>query len=151
MQTHVLVGEDYGHAPEQYARERYALTGRSGERLAWLAGVAPLRFYARTVRLDVVRRPEDWRDARVVMEGLDLVLSRIDEARLPVIAVGQRAAGALGVAHLPLLTWCSWRPEDPSSIPVAVMPHPSGRNRWWNYDANVEAARAFMREVARSW
>lgn len=33
------------------------------------------------------------------------------------------------------------------NLRVAVVPHPSGVNRWWNEPANVEAAGRFLREL----
>lgn len=32
----------------------------------------------------------------------------------------------------------------------AVLPHPSGVNRWWNEEENVARARDFLREAARA-
>jgi hypothetical protein len=70
------------------------------------------------------------------------------------------------LAHMtPNVPYMAWFPENgrPAtgyagfklgmSLPFhwAVLPHPSGRNRWYNDPANREAARAFMTELAEGW
>jgi hypothetical protein len=58
-----------------------------------------------------------------------------------VLLAGHNVAGAFGV-RVPYLTW----ERFDCGVPVAVIPHPSGLNRWWNKPANRERARRFITE-----
>lgn len=70
-----------------------------------------------------------------------------------VVAIGRVVGRALtGTA---CEGWMRWAVLDPSGLSsrtdlgvVAVLPHPSGLNRWWNDARNRASARAFLREVA---
>lgn len=60
-----------------------------------------------------------------------------------VIILGRQPAEVLGV-NTPFHWWL----EDGPGFIAAVVPHPSGRNRWYNDVANREAAELFWRGVA---
>jgi hypothetical protein len=138
----LLVGEAPSRTVGTLPRPSYALTGRSGRRLAELAGVPWVTYLRRTERTNLL---EDWPGATwpaaEARMGALRVLPQLAERRT--ILVGARVARAFG------LTW------DPFSfvirldalVPdadVAMIPHPSGRSRWWNDARNVERARAFL-------
>lgn len=57
--------------------------------------------------------------------------------------VGARVAAAVGMAGFPLLT--PWSGRD---FECVVLPHPSGRCRWWN-DADLASARAVVEEMLK--
>lgn len=63
-------------------------------------------------------------------------------AHARVVIAGKRAAAALGFRE-PYLVWA----EGPTGGRWAVLPHPSGVNRWWNNPANVDAARRFLAKL----
>jgi uracil-DNA glycosylase len=62
-----------------------------------------------------------------------------------VIHQGHRVAEAIGYVHASVLAGCLRMGGGLSGRHVAVVPHPSGRNRYWNNPANRDAARVFLR------
>lgn len=58
-----------------------------------------------------------------------------------VLLVGRDVATAFGHADTPWLEWHT----DPWEFRFAVLPHPSGRNHWYNCSENKLAASNFMR------
>lgn len=86
------------------------------------------------------RSPLDWSD----QEG------PASQRPLRVILAGGRVAKAFRLrSPTPLLEWrslylLSTHPMPPNSAWVAVIPHPSGVNRWWNEKDNVDMARDFL-------
>jgi hypothetical protein len=69
-----------------------------------------------------------------------------------VVFVGRRVAEAFGVSNS---KWFAWDRAFVLSDGVmvdfryAIIPHPSGRNRWWNDEGNVEEAGKFLKSVLR--
>lgn len=59
------------------------------------------------------------------------------------VLLGREVHVAFGMEGRPLL---KWHPRLLSE--VALLPHPSGRNRWFNDAGNARAARMFFRELA---
>lgn len=118
----------------------------TGGRLMELMGlgkVAYLRTFDRTNLLHT--HPGQWEDkdrfprvhARVAAQAMRPLLRG-----RPVIYVGRAVAEAFGHRELAFHTWdrCGqWRYRH------AVIPHPSGRNRWYNAEANRLEAQAFWR------
>lgn len=142
----LIVGEDFGNAPERYAREIYTLTGKSGKRLASLMGFegdqAMFEYALSTERVNVVARQPDWKDQALVASRVAELEQRFVGRR--VVLLGVRVAAAFGVSDLDLLTW---RHDSPRRAWLARVPHPSGRSHWWNEEANVLAAAGFLRDA----
>jgi len=72
-----------------------------------------------------------------------------------VVLVGRNVASAFEL-EAEFHEWVEWpvrRPcllsRDPGTARVAVIPHPSGRNHWYNDPANREAARSFWEALLR--
>lgn len=132
----LLVGE----APARTTVGARPFTGRTGDRLAELAGLERLRD-----GFDAVNLLDRWPGpAGPKGSAFPLALARpAAEALRPrirrrrVILVGRRVASAFRLASLPYLTW---------EGQVAVLPHPSGVCRWWNEPENVELAAEFLRD-----
>jgi len=61
-----------------------------------------------------------------------------------VVFVGASVARAFGVKIPFYLQWASWNEGW-----AAVLPHPSGINRWYNEPANALCAERFMRRLAK--
>jgi uracil-DNA glycosylase len=57
------------------------------------------------------------------------------------ILLGTRVARAFGMKP----SWLRWAGG------IAVVPHPSGRNRWWNHKKNRRAAKRFFKELYTWW
>lgn len=77
-----------------------------------------------------------------------------------IVMLGKRVASAfswvgdddaiISNSRLPLLCWhrvVELSRPSPSTIPAAIIPHPSGVNRWWNVPENRRDARQFFRDV----
>jgi hypothetical protein len=77
------------------------------------------------------------------------------EALLPalagqdVVCLGKRVARALGAPQAPYLAWRNlvWQTLGGIEARVAIFPHPSGINSWWNDERNRDQATLFMRRL----
>jgi uracil-DNA glycosylase len=144
-----------GQAPSRHGDPTKPLTGRPGRKLAELASMVPMEFYLSTVRVnllpyyvgtngdgDAFPMP----DARGNAERMAPVL----DGRT-VVLVGRRVAEAFGCR----LGWFEWGDDHFAArggtvrIRYATIPHPSGRNRFWNDQENTQAARRFMTELMK--
>lgn len=147
-----------GQAPSRYGDPTKPLTGSPGRKLAAFASMTPMEFYLSTVRTNLLSRYvgasgngdafpmiDARRGAIKMVAGLD---GRV------VVFVGRRVAEAFGCGE----EWFDWE-EGRFSISIgdlmvkyrrAVMPHPSGRNRFWNDSRNVQEAHSFMSELMRN-
>lgn len=120
-----------------------ALTGSSGRRIASLAGLAWDDYLALTERVNLFDElPPIWLpyEAR---EAARLIIPRMYDRRT--ILLGQKVAAAFGLAGgEAMLEWATRWTSDIAGAEVAIVPHPSGRNRWWNDRANVARASTFL-------
>ena len=137
----VLVGQ----APSASGADRFE--GRSGARLATLAELSRADFLATFERVNLL--PFAGKDGGKG-DAFDASAARLAAGRLApslagrrVVLVGLAVAKAFGLDEPPLLSWTVHR-----GMNVAVVPHPSGVNRWWNEPTNVAMAKAFLRELA---
>ncbi len=142
-----------GQAPSRHGDPTKPLTGSPGRKLAALASMMPMEFYVSTVRTNVLLRyvgasgagdAFPMTDAR--SRAVEMVAKLADRV---VVFVGRRVAEVFGCKR----SWFDWE-EGNFSVgdPMvrcrrAVMPHPSGRNRFWNDSRNVQEARRFMSEL----
>lgn len=167
-----------GEAPGPRTDPSVPLDGRTGRRLAELAGISEEELRRRARIVNVLPRWPGPAGKGSAFDPRAAALPAAEAVRLHaragslVLVLGWRAARALngvlyGVHRQEYLV-----PErhylgdvsvqvavvpDPMRMPgprsrrravrVAVVPHPSGINRWWNDPANVEAARSFLREA----
>lgn len=128
----------------------------SGGRLAEIMGL-DARTYLRTFqRINLLRdfpgqrrrpggtRVDHWPKAEA-RQAAELIAPLLDGRQ--VILVGRNVARAFSLEAAPWHEWSSYRvtypPDSPALFSVAVVPHPSGLNRWYNDSANLETARAF--------
>jgi len=133
----LIVGEDFGEVDDEYRTDLLALTGQSGKRLATLMGVDLLTFVERTDRMNLVSCPSDWKDRGAVIIGGAKVLRAMRGRRA--LILGHRVTDTLGLRPT-LFTW-----TEGYGCVYAVIPHTSGRNRFYNTQENVEIARKFLR------
>lgn len=139
--TLILVGE----APSRESiasRPSLALTGSSERNLCRIAGWGWLAYLKRTSRYNLFLDPQPRWDARAAQERASAMGAELEGRR--VILLGQKVAAAFGLAGYPSYTWLELDPERPGYADVALMPHPSGRNRAWNDPAERARARAFL-------
>ena len=59
-----------------------------------------------------------------------------------VVMAGRGVAAAFGIRRVPYLTWVQHR-----GMTTAILPHPSGVNRWYNDPRNKRAAERFLRSI----
>lgn len=149
-----------GRAPGTHPRyePRYALypvpVGCTGYRLWEMTGLPTSQY----IKLDRRNLLDYWpgrqgqgdkfpvRAAREAAEAMTPTL-----AGKRVLMMGKGVAQAFGIEDPPLLRWatritnlvprCSFR--------WAVLPHPSGRNRWYNDEENRARAEAFVRRAVQ--
>lgn len=150
----LLLGEDPGS--RTHDNPRFALypapQGCTGYRLYCLTPCESRaeyldRYYRRNV---YVRRPDKWSPALAQARARDIVRTYVAESDVKfVVAVGARVRDALlpkgtdwlvGVGRTEEI-----RPRLRRYYEVAAIPHPSGRNRWYNEPGNEERVRAFFR------
>lgn len=141
-----------GQAPSSTSW-RSPLDGRSGRRLAELAGLDGMdvsevfavgnllaRFPGKkTGEGDAFPLDEARRNALAMLE----TLLEFDA----IVLLGRNVARVFGVHELPYFEWTGGLRLQGYLLPTpAVMiPHPSGVSRWWNRPENVERAGQFMR------
>lgn len=66
-----------------------------------------------------------------------------------IVLLGRRVATAFGY---PRARWFEWVVDTPGDTrQFIVVPHPSGRNRWWNDSCHAQLARIFWRTIAKHW
>lgn len=136
-----------GEAPARTTVGRPAFHGPTGRKIAALAGIADVRD-----GFDAVNLLDRW-PGPSVGKGSAFPLDRARaaaESLLPrvlsrsrVLLAGRRVASAFRLGGLEYLSWARLGP----STEVAVLPHPSGVNRWLNEPENVEALRRFLRDA----
>lgn len=134
-----------GQGPSQTTQNDPPFTGPSAKRLASLMGATLDEFLGVFYPVNVC---DSWQgkadngkgDAFKVKAGS--ALDKMLEASKPgglVLVCGLATARAIGMKKPQLFRVTDW--EDRR---VAVIPHPSGVNRFWNDDENVAQARAFL-------
>lgn len=131
-----------GQAPSRDTCGGPPFSGRSGRRLADLAGVKhdELREVFALVNL-LDRWPgKNGRGDAFPMGEARAAAARLDLSKHDVVVlVGKSVARAFGIGE------AEYFAERVGG--VFVVPHPSGVNRWWNDAANEERARRFMEEL----
>lgn len=133
-----------GQAPSRDTDGGLPFSGRSGRRLAALAGFPHADLGARFELANVLDR---WPGKAARGDRFPAREARAAAARLPlagrrVVFVGAGVAAAFGARPPAPLAWF-----DHAGARCALLPHPSGVNRWWNDPAHAAAAAAFLRDL----
>lgn len=142
-----------GEAPSRWMEE-HGVTDPlplAGRELANLAGVPwPHGWYEKFEPLNVLSSwpgKQGKGDAFPLTEDTLQAARRIVDAHFHVgrrvVLLGYRVRAAFGVYTLELFEWVQL-----NGAMVAVCPHPSHVNRWWNDHANVLKAREFWSKLA---
>lgn len=62
-----------------------------------------------------------------------------------IVLLGRNVSGAFGYSENHL-DFHQWYDDDTWKFRVAIIPHPSGRNKWYHNEANREVSRLFWAE-----
>lgn len=127
--------------PDSMTGQRLAeLLGRPVLEVGCTANVLPSPRHETTGRL-AYERGAALRELLAAEKVERVVILGMDAARLMGLRYG-RASSDL---------WFSWEWDSarPFGLYYAIAPHPSGRSRWWNDEANRNRARWFFGKVAR--
>lgn len=135
----IMIGEAPGLIT---AYDEGPLEGKIGRRLAEYAGLTLEEYRDRTERHNLFDSPiEKWpREEAALNAGL--IWSSLIGRRT--ILLGRRVADAFGLTNMKELRSVTL---DDRGTEVAIVPHPSGRNIWWNEAGNRAEARRFLREA----
>lgn len=160
-----------GIAPSRQGAEGQPLTSlggpSTGAKLAALAGLGELQYLNRFDRVNLCPTVQPstipvslGRPMAEMLAGSILRLRRV-------VFLGANVAECFGLKR-EMWEPCVWRNLKDGTSPNkgcagysagrmmppfhwAVLPHPSGRNLWYNEPSNREMARAFMTELAEGW
>lgn len=145
------VGTIVGEAPGFTGEGGPPLGGMIGERLASIAGLGSYVELSKTFKLMNVLDHFPGRAGRGVSKGAAFPTDEAEaaakrkageiEGRV-VIFLGRRVAQAFGFRRREYLTWF---PFDGRF--AAIVPHPSGVNRWWNELGNRRRAERFFDDL----
>ncbi len=83
----------------------------------------------------------DPHDVEEMRENAWMTLLHARVSGAVIVSCGQRATEALGAKYTPLSI------QEIEGVILYVLPHPSGRNRWWN--SNSELAKEFIQLIMR--
>jgi uracil-DNA glycosylase len=131
----VIVGEAPG--AERPPDPKMVLLGSTGANLAKIAGWSWRDYFALTERHNLFLDPQPhWnlRKAKAAAADLEHKLEGRD-----IILLGSKVAEAFGYEDMPNYRW-----HNEVWANIARVPHPSGRNRVWNDDAERARARLFL-------
>ncbi len=140
----MIIAEIVGQAPGPRGLKGRPLEGGASRKFAGLAGVSEDEFW-RLFRTRNVLPRFPGKNGKGDAFPIDEARRRAASMRFRagrVILLGQGVARAFGVRAPPL----TWRRVGRREF--AVVPHPSGVNRWWNDPKNVRRAKRFLRILA---
>jgi uracil-DNA glycosylase len=127
--------------------------GRFGRKLAELFGCTYDEYIAGTERANVLKR---WPGKCGKGDAFPMKKARLAARRMVrslagkrVLLLGKRTAEAFGLED-GYLSWSKKFVKNGAFPDVAVVPHPSGINRWFNDGVNRAACRGFMQQAWRA-
>jgi len=145
-----------GQAPSRHGDPTKPLTGLPGQKLASLASMTMMEFCLSVVRANILPYYVGTNGSGDAFPMPDAKRNAIRMAPLldkrTVVFVGRRVAEAFGFKD----DWFDWDEGYFDAvgkmvrIRYAVIPHPSGRNRFWNSSQNVQEARTFITELMKN-
>jgi len=127
---------------------------RTGARLCELTGLSEEQLISKFELVNLVKRypgksgKGDAFPFKTANANVRRLMPRMADRR--VLLLGSNVAKAFGLRMLPL-TWYPWtlslRNGESNDCLVALLPHPSGVNRWWNSHRNQLRAARFLRTL----
>lgn len=120
----------------------------TGGRMALHMGLTPEQFVSTFDRINLLNEfPGRWkRDDKFPQASARVAASAVRPllARRKVILVGRNVAEAFGYCSN-TLAFLQWERDMAHDFHFAIVPHASGRNRWYNDPENLEKTRAFWK------
>jgi hypothetical protein len=144
-----------GEAPSPTSDPSFVFDGRSIRWMRYLTGVSDKEI-RRGVRLENLlhRCPGDRfpRRSSAPLALPSLVERVIGAWEYPscVVCAGRRSAEHLGIERQPFMVWTetnAFAELFGENLPAAIVPHPSGKNRWWNDATNRAEGSLFLRRL----
>lgn len=135
-----------GEAPSKRGDSVTPCGGRIGRRLAACFAIPYDDYLERFERINLLGAypGADGKGAKFEAREAAQAADALTLRGRVVLVLGQRAAKALGLRA----EYCTW--QDHRGGLCAVIPHPSGINRWYNDAANVESLMIFLQTVPES-
>ena len=116
------------------------LEGRVGARIAEYASITEAEYLQFTDRHNLFNAPiSDWVPELARRSAEDIWPSMVGRATM---LLGARVVTAFSLN--PSRLHLDWQAVDGQGTIVSMLPHPSGRNLWWNEAENRAAARRFL-------
>lgn len=117
--------------------------------------MGPMEFYLSTVRANLLSRYAGGSGSgdafpMVVAKANAMKITTLLDGRV-VVFLGRQVAEAFGCRR----PWFDWEEgsflvgDRTARFRYAIMPHPSGRNRFWNDPQHIQEAREFMSELMK--
>lgn len=122
---------------------------RSGKLLCARSGWTPREYLKRLDRTNILHEPIQmgFNVERAKLNALRLLGELTPARHAGLVILGRNAQRAFRWrGGVDWLEW-GWVRSAERDWPAAVVPHPSGRNRWWNDEDNQRAAREFFRAL----
>lgn len=149
----VLVGEapGNGYDPERHAPLYPYPTQSAGARLQRMTGLSLREYVDRTARINLLPQAFSlrWSDTQARWAAISLMRGGLLDGR-NVVLVGSKVREAF----FPGLEWtpCEWSAPKMSELRggysnYAFIPHPSGRNLWYNQADNKAMVQTFFKSV----
>lgn len=134
MDRFLIIGEQ----PSATGDDSKPLEGAIGARLAEYAGLSLDAYLERTERRNLVAYASPTWPANEAARNAGMIWGELLGRQT--LMLGQRVSAAFGVKWAAL----QWVTLDGRGTRVAIIPHPSTRNLWWNDASNRAAARRFL-------
>lgn len=153
----IFIGQAPNSKSEDAIRDRptLALTGACGRKLAELSGLTFKTWLKKTERLNLLqkfpgknKKGDKFPPALAKRAALDVVFSgRLNFRK--VVLLGNGVAKAMLGGKLEPFVWFPVLVDSSIYFQAALVPHPSGINRFWNSPQNAAKGRAFLSEAFR--
>ncbi len=139
----VFVGEQPGKTDEQGPIEAFR-SGYSAQRLSWLMNCRDIDdFKKKYYRINLLPEFHDTWLGDEAEQAAGTMISMTNR-RAVFILCGKKVAAAFHVGDLSFFI-----EKNVGFVTLVVMPHPSGKNRWWNFKTNVAIAVTMLRRYRK--